>query len=272
MHLKNARWTELSSLKNRIFVVPLGSLEQHGPHLPLFTDSLIVSEIAERVEQKRSEEIVLLPTQWLGHSPHHRRFGCVSLDFQPYVDMIRGICASLVNIGARKILLLNGHGGNDIPCKAAQRELKSAFGSMVDLYIVYAAYWNLAAEEFARIRSSPIGGIGHACEMETSVLLAKYPELVEMQLARRGGPGPEAGYRTVDMFQAPPFSLVSEFDEISANGVIGMPELASAEKGGQFLDAAVRGVVSLLDEMETWQFQEQSLPNDRSSEGPQGRK
>jgi creatinine amidohydrolase len=258
MHLENARWTELSSVKDRIFVVPLGSLEQHGPHLPLFTDSLIVSEIAERVEQLSTGRIVLLPVQWLGHSPHHRRFGCVSLDFQPYVEMIRGICGSLVNIGARKILLLNGHGGNDVPCKAAQRELKSRFEQMADLYIVYAAYWNLAAEEFMQIRSSPPGGMGHACEMETSVLLALHPELVDMSRARRGGPGPEMDYRTVDMLKAPPFSLISEFDEISENGVIGMPELATAEKGARFLDAAVRSTVSLLDEMETWQFQKRT--------------
>jgi creatinine amidohydrolase len=66
------------------------------------------------------------------------------------------------------------------------------------------------------------------------------------------------GYRTVDMLKAPPFSLISEFDEISENGVIGMPELATAEKGAQFLDAAVRSVVSLLDEMEAWQFQKRT--------------
>src|SRR5579875_1051605 len=125
MLLKNARWTELAALRNRIFVVPLGSLEQHGPHLPLFTDSLIISEIAERVEQLRSQNIVLLPVQWLGHSPHHRRFGCVSLDFYPSVEMICGMCDSKVNRCARKILPLSGQGGNDIPCKAAQRRLKS---------------------------------------------------------------------------------------------------------------------------------------------------
>lgn len=256
MHLKNVRWTELSELKNRIFVLPLGSLEQHGPHLPLFTDSLIISEIAERVEQLRPDQIALLPVQWLGHSPHHRHFGCVSLDLEPYVEMIRGVCASLVNLGARKILLLNGHGGNDIPCKVAQRELKTSFESMANLYIVYATYWNLAAEEFTKIRSSPPGGMGHACEMETSVLLALHPELVDMSRAQHGGPGPRTGYRTVDMLEPLSFSLINEFEEVSENGVIGMPELASVEKGMRFLNAAVRGVTSLLDEMEKWEFQE----------------
>jgi creatinine amidohydrolase len=126
---------------------------------------------------------------------------------------------------------------------------------------VYAAYWNLAAEHFTAIRSSPIGGMGHACEMETSILLARNPELVDMSKAKRGGPGPEMGYRVSDMLKPLPFSLISEFDEISENGVIGMPEFASAEKGERFLEAAAESVVSLLDEMGKWDFQHtRSLP------------
>jgi creatinine amidohydrolase len=257
MLLRNARWPELAGLAGRTFVAPLGSLEQHGPHLPVFTDSLIVGRVADRVEELRTEQIVMLPVQWLGHSPHHRRFGCVSLDLLPYIEMIRGICRSLVGMGARRILLLNGHGGNDIPCKAALRELKSEFAEMRDLYIVYATYWNLAAAEFQKIRSSPAGGMGHACEMETSVLLAYAPEQVAMEKAQKGGPGPEMGYVVNDMLKPLPFTLINEFDELSSNGVIGMPEFATAEKGLQFMEAAAEGTVKLLDEMSCWRFQEQ---------------
>jgi len=257
MLLQNARWPGLKGLASRIFVLPLGSLEQHGHHLPVFTDSLIISHIAERVENLRSDAIVMLPVQWLGHSPHHRHFGSVSLDLMPYVQMICGMCRSLVHMGVRKIFLLNGHGGNDIPCKAAQRELKSEFEQMRDLYIVYAAYWNLAAERFTEIRTSPAGGMGHACEMETSVLLAENPALVDMTLAKRGGPGPHMGYRVNDMLLPLPFHMINEFDELSHNGVIGMPEQASAEKGAQFLEAAALAAIELIDEMGKWKFQEQ---------------
>src|SRR5438309_3873770 len=154
MRLEHARWPDLAALSDRIFVVPLGSLEQHGRHLPVFTDSLIIGHVADRVEELCSERIVMLPVQWLGHSPHHRRFGCVSLDLMPYVQMICGMGRSLVAIGARRILLLNGHGGNDIPCKAALRELKSEYEDLRNLYIAYATYWNLAAKEFTAIRES----------------------------------------------------------------------------------------------------------------------
>jgi creatinine amidohydrolase len=256
MRIENARWPDLSALRERIFVAPLGSLEQHGPHLPVFTDSLIISHIANRVEELRSESIVLLPVQWLGHSPHHRRFGCISLDFQPYVDLIRGMCQSLIRLGARKILLLNGHGGNDTPCKAAQRELKSEFEEMRELYIVYAPYWSLAAEQFTAIRESPVGGMGHACEMETSVMLEMHPELVDMSKAKNAGPSSAMGYRTIDMLKQPPFSLINEFDELSASGVLGMPELATPEKGARFLESAAEATVQLLDEMSGWSFQQ----------------
>jgi creatinine amidohydrolase len=230
-------------------------LEQHGKHLPVFTDSMIVGQVADRVEELRSDKIVLLPVQWLGHSPHHRRFGCVSLDLMPYIEMIRGMCRSLVAIGARRILLLNGHGGNDVPCKGALRELKSEFENLHDLYIAYATYWNLAAAEFQQIRESPEGGMGHACEMETSILLAKHPQHVDMSKAVRGGPSEERGFHTIDMLKGEPFFMINEFDEFSDTGVIGMPDFASAEKGTRFLEAAAQGVVRFLDQFEKWDFQ-----------------
>jgi creatinine amidohydrolase len=194
--------------------------------------------------------------QWLGHSPHHRRFGSVSLDLMPYVEMICGMCRSLIQIGARKIFLLNGHGGNDIPCKAAQRELKSEFEELRDLYVVYAAYWNLASRQFMEIRESPQGGMGHACEMETSIMLNTNPNLVDLAKAERGGSGPHMGYRVNDMLYPLPFHMISEFDELSHNGVIGMPEYATADKGAQFLEAAAQSTVALIDEIGGWKFQE----------------
>jgi creatinine amidohydrolase len=258
MRLQHARWPDLPALSDRIFVVPIASFEQHGKHLPFFTDSLITGHIADRVEELRSEKIVMLPVQWLGHSPHHRRFGCISLDLMPYIEMIRGMCRSLVAMGARRIFLLNGHGGNDIPAKAALRELKTEFESLHDLYIAYATYWSLAAAEFKAIRESPAGGMGHACEMETSILLARHPDLVDKSQITRGGPSEERGYRTIDMQKGEPFFMINEFDEFSETGVIGMPDFATPEKGERFLEAAAQAVAGFLDEFGRWDFQTRS--------------
>jgi creatinine amidohydrolase len=258
MRLEEYRWPELPKASGRVFVVPLGSLEQHGPHLPLGTDSMIVSKVADAVDVGLDHMVVTLPVMWLGHSPHHRRFGCVSLDLIPYVQMIQGMCRSLVALGARKIFLLNGHGGNDIPCKAALRELKSEFADRRDLYIVYATYWNLAAEEFTEIRESPKGGMGHACEMETSIMLAVHKDLVAPEPYLGGGPYRERPQRRIDMLASQPYYVVNDFDELSHNGVIGLPEYAEPEKGRRFLDAAAKGAADFIRDFATWKYQERA--------------
>ncbi len=250
MLLEHLKWTELRDLAGRIFVAPLGALEQHGRHLPLSTDTVIVSEIARRVEARLPDPVVLLPTQWLGHSPHHAHFGSVSLNLRPYMEIIGGLCRSLARMGARKIFLLNGHGGNDAGCRAALCELKV---ELPDRQIAFASYWSLAAEAMAKIRSSPAGGMGHACEMETSVMLAIRPELVSMKDATDDGTFRESSrYRVLDMLRPQPYYMVRDFHELSESGTLGMPSLASAEKGAQFLEAATDGVVEFLRDFAGW--------------------
>ena len=109
--------------------------------------------------------------------------------------------------------------------------------------------------EFQAIRESPEGGMGHACEMETSILLASHPESVDTAKAVRGGPSAERGFKTIDMLKSEAFFMINEFDEFSETGVIGMPDFATAEKGERFLEAAAQGVVRFLDEFGTWDFQ-----------------
>src|SRR5438045_5790023 len=88
-----------------------------------------------------------------------------------YIALIEDLCGSLLTMGSRKILLLNGHGGNDIPVRTALREVKSAHSDRANTHVVFASYWMLAAESIKQIRESELGGLGHACEMETSLML-----------------------------------------------------------------------------------------------------
>ena len=252
MWLERLRWTELDAARDCVFVVPLGSLEQHGPHLPMMTDTAIVSELARRLEAARPQSVVLTPTVWLGHSPHHEKFGCVSLDVRPYMDMLAGICRSLVRMGARRIFLLNGHGGNDIPAKAAMRELKSEFADCEGLHIVYAAYWALAADRLRAIRTSERGGMGHACEMETSVMMTIRPEDVRHADALDSPVADPAGDFAMDMLEGSPYYAVFNFDELSPTGTVGMPSHATAEKGTQFLEAITESVTAFVDNFARW--------------------
>jgi creatinine amidohydrolase len=253
MRFEHLKWRELADTSSNVYLVPLGSLEQHGPHLPLGTDSCIVGAIANRIEQKAPTETVLLPTLWLGHSPHHKHFGCASVDMRPYMDMIGDLCRSLISSGARRILLLNGHGGNEVPVKAALREVKDE--SPPDIYIAFASYWNLADERFRSIRDSPAGGMGHACEMETSIMMALQPENVDTNAIAADGLKSESKWLQHDMLARQPYFLVNDFREVTSNGVFGMPQYATPEKGAAFLEAATDAVLDFIRDFRTWHYQ-----------------
>jgi creatinine amidohydrolase len=152
MHFKKLKWPEVKALdfERLIAIAPLGSIEQHSLHLPLSVDTDLITELSERVEAARPETVVLLPTLWLGHSPHHRHLASLSLEIQPYMDVIKGLCDSLVRTGFRKILLLNGHGGNEIVTKAAMREVKTKYEGRPELRIGFASYWALGRDTCRR--------------------------------------------------------------------------------------------------------------------------
>lgn len=252
MLLENLTWPEVKRLKPaaKIIVLPLGSFEQHGPHLPLTTDTDIVTAVARSVEAARQRKILCLPTLWPGHSTHHLFFpGTLSVSQMPYIQMVIELCGSIVNFGAKKVLLLNGHGGNDVPLRAALRELKSKYPKV---RFVFASYWSLAAETLRRVRESGMGGLGHACEMETSIMLHLCPERVKMRLAKRDGPKHTDPYRKSDMLYGRPVYFVNEFHEVTKNGTVGHPESATAEKGRRFLDGIVRDVTAFVDEFARW--------------------
>jgi creatinine amidohydrolase len=238
-----------------IVMLPLGAVEQHGPHLPLTTDTDIVTAVAAGVEASRPENILCVPTMWLGHSTHHLAFaGTMSAIQSHYIEMIVDLCTSMATMGARRVFLLNGHGGNDIPVKAAMREVKSRLGA-VDKQprIVFASYWSLAAQSIKEIRESGFGGLNHACEMETSIMLHLRPECVHMEHAARGGVAHESPYRKADMQYARPVYFVNEFHEVTENGVMGHPDLARAEKGKRFLEAIVADTCKFIDDFLTWE-------------------
>ena len=240
-------------LDRLIVIAPLGSFEQHGPHLPLTTDTDIVTAIARGVERALPDTVLCLPTLWIGHSTHHMHFaGTLNIPQMHYIAVIQDLCQSILSMGSRKILLLNGHGGNDIPVRAALREVKSALANPEGIHVLYAAYWMLAAQSIKTIRESDLGGLGHACEMETSVMLHLHPERVRTALIRRDGPQHTCDYRKADMQYTKPVYSVNEFHEISKSGVVGHPDLATAAKGKLFLDAIVRDVQAFVSNFTQW--------------------
>jgi len=236
MLLENLTWPEVKRLKpaTKVILLPLGSFEQHGHHLPLTTDTDIVTAVARGVEEMRPAKVLCLPTLWPGHSPHHLSFpGTLSVNQKPYIEMVVELCRSMAKMGAKKIFLLNGHGGNDVPLRVVVRELKSEFPG---IQVVYASYWTLADLS-----------IRHACEIETSVMLHLHPGRVKMPLACRDGLNHKESRRRGGRVY-----FVNEFHEMTKTGTVGDPTTATAQKGRGYLEKSIGDVTAFVDDFIKW--------------------
>src|SRR6516164_3050290 len=159
-----------------VVVAPIAACEQHSWHLPTFTDTFLVTAVAEGVEQRLPKQVVLLPTQWFGASSHHVRFGAtLSAEVDTHITMLCDLLVPLLEDGYQRVLVLNGHGGNIDTMHVALRRLQPRYR---DRQLTAASYWELAEKELAALVEGPRKSMGHACEFETAMVLALRPELV----------------------------------------------------------------------------------------------
>ena len=234
--------------RDAVVIVPVGSTEQHGPHLPTQVDSLLVGEIARRAARKVSATtpIVVTPTVWSGLAEHHMSLGgTLSLDFATFLSLLRCICRSLRRQSFRRILLLNGHGGNIAALTVVVNELAVELNAP----IATTSYWPLASEAFGRILERQ-KNVRHACEAETSMLLALAPGLVDMRRAAEavGPTSPEidevVGSTMVHRWRS--------FKSRTHHGAIGDPRTATAEKGEQLIIAAADAIARVVVNEAFW--------------------
>lgn len=245
MLLQHATWREIDALsRDTVVVVPFGATEQHGPHLPIETDALIVGELATRMERAMDGNVLVLPVQWAGYSPHHMDFsGSITLTADTYIRVAVEIVGSIARAGFLRFLLLNAHGGNRAILDVAATELKFQFPQAS---FVTATYWNLARKELQLLRESGAGGMGHACELETSMLLAIAPHLVKMEQAAQDGAWPCSEFFAHDMLDGSQAGMAAAFAEFTKSGTNGDPRTATAAKGKQFLEAITARLASLV--------------------------
>lgn len=212
-----------------VVVAPIAACEQHSHHLPTFTDTILVTGVAEGVEAKLPGQVLLLPTQWMGASAHHLRFGAtLSAEVDTHITMICDILTPLLEDGHQRVLLLNGHGGNIDTMQVALRRLQPRYR---DRILSAASYWDLAAKELASLAEGPRKNMGHACEFETSMVLALRPDLVRREQIRDDPPRDNPVLRGL--------YLAEDMRQRTDHGAVGYPELATAEKGRTFLNAAI---------------------------------
>jgi len=237
---------KLLARDNAVAIVPVASIEQHGPHLPTMVDAVLVHEIARRAARRASCKTVVCPVVWSGLAEHHMGFGgTLSLNYPEFFAIIRGICRSLVRQGFGRILLLNGHGGNVAALTVAVNDIAPEFETPIGT----ATYWLLAAEAFGKILERQ-NNVRHACEAETSMMLALHPDLVDMSLATDavGPTGPEVA----SVIPGGGVHRWQSFVARTSHGVIGDPRTASAEKGEKLLNAAAEAVSGLISTSQFW--------------------
>ena len=212
-----------------LIVAPIAACEQHSRHLPTITDTVLVTGVAEGVEQRLPDRVLLLPTLWMGASSHHLRFGAtLSAEVDTHVAMLCDLMVPLLEDGYQRLLLLNGHGGNVDPMRMALRRLQPRYR---DRLLAGASYWDLAERELADLAEGPRRTMGHACEFETSLVLALRPELVRTEEIRDDPPRDDPALRGL--------SLAEDMWQRTHHGAVGYPERATADKGRAFLAAII---------------------------------
>lgn len=251
-------WSELRSpelaeavARNAVVLVPIGATEQHGPHLPVGVDSLIGSAIARQVCERVREKMVAiyLPVVWTGYSPQHVGFaGTITLEAETFLRLISDLCRSIWSLGFRRILLLNTHGKNRHLLSTAAGELNYRYG----ISVVQVTYWNLVAEYLREWRASKLGGINHAGEMETSLMLHLYADLVHMEDAKEEIPTPTSPYLTYDLALLGGITVERKVAELSGSGIVGDPTVATGARGGELFEHIVSEISRFLLEFDAW--------------------
>jgi creatinine amidohydrolase len=249
VHWSELRWPELKELATpeTIVIIPVASIEQHGPHLPVVTDTMLAREVAARSAAIVADTTPCLVTEciWTGLSEHHMRIGgTFTLDFSSFLAVISGVVHSLHRHGFDKVFLMNAHGGNIAALQTVVEELTRDLG----MKLVTATYWTLGAKELGALLERQ-KGIRHACEAETSMMMAIAPDLVDTERFEEAAfPDPrdedgavgDASYRW------------QSFADRTPSGALGDPRAATAEKGMMLLDTAARSTAAKLLDPAFW--------------------
>jgi creatinine amidohydrolase len=244
MQLVDLTWPRVRALsKDTPVVFPVAAIEQHGEHLPLFTDSMLLGEIVRRAGASLGERVLWAPLQWLGNSHHHLEFpGTLSAEPRVYLDLLNGLLENFIQHGFKRLVLINGHGGNDVPGRQAVFEARQRHRGRGDLLLLFATYWSLAGPAPESIGLAQ-RHMGHACEWETSMILRLAPQLV-------------ADHRSVrpvefgNAFEPAARGWITR--ERTEPGHIGEPQLASAEKGEALLRHFSDGLAAFLQRVIAW--------------------
>ncbi|MGB3482726.1 MAG: creatininase family protein [Mycobacterium sp.] len=247
-HLTSPQIREVAA--GLVVVQPIGATEQHGPHLPVLTDTIVAESVAIAAAEHSTAECAVLPTLAYGRSGEHRGFpGTISLSTSTLLAVCMELGSSLAASGVSKLVFVNGHGGQPHALEVVARDIRAACGLQVfvttPMRAGVPAGWDVTDAEY---------GI-HAGQVETSVMLALAPDLVHMNVAAADGHGAHAAFAACDHLTlegATPTAWLTE--DFSATGVFGDPGAATVELGRAVLEHWTTVTAATLTEIATFRM------------------
>lgn len=255
LYLAKQAWPEINETvaSNAVVLIPAGTFEDHGLHLPIDTDIFVARALCERAAALSKVPVTIGPEITLGYSPHHIDGpGTITIRWDTFVNYVKDVLSSLIYHGFRRILIVNGHGSNASPLDMA---VKLANVANPDARCAMVSWWELEdlGKAVAEFRDSD--WTGHACELETSLYMALDGQRVHADRFRIDDSFPRSRHIWSDLVNQPPEGYSSRihmnawWSSVTETGTWGDPTVASAEKGNVMLEAASNDIAEIVSEL-----------------------
>jgi creatinine amidohydrolase len=250
-------WPQMRAVLARepqpVVAVPIGAVEDHGHHLPISTDNDILQGILAECGRRAQGDLLVLPTIPFGLDEHHMDFpGTIAVDIETTLAYLSQVAISVARHGFTHILIVNGHGSNQSICDLAARKVVIETGMICAATTVNAAVDpSLTADVLNTERRGGPGSVGHACELETALMLHLHPETVDMGLAVREVSQLKLKYFNWDHPEPSTYSWQDWWSRMSKSGVVGDAAAATPEFGARMFEVTVTRFVELVREFRT---------------------
>ncbi len=229
-------------------ILSIAAIEQHGPALPLETDSAIGKHFLRELEKVYNKHILLLPQIKVCCSQHHMDFaGTLTVSHETMLQYAYELLESASHHGFQNFIIFNSHGGN----LGIGQVLLERFGNMhPKSHVVFTSWWKLISQELEELQESAAGGVGHACEFEHSLMLEIAPQHIDSSVDLKDEAlSPSFSWAKADLLMPAKATLYQTFKNMTRNGIYGKPALASAEKGKTITRLVVKALQEIVDDL-----------------------
>lgn len=234
-----------------VLLIPLGTVEQHGPHLPVNSDNMVAGFVANKVAEQTNAFVA--PAINYGCSDVFRNFpGTISIGHDTLAQLLEEVCEGYIKSGFRRIVFVNNHGGNEIVVERTARTLKTRYGILIGSVYPWSLGYALMRDQYPDVDTA----YGHGGEPETSAMLAMFPDDVVLERRETGALGSfegwdPAGYSKVNVpGQKVPGTIYFESDDLAPNGVTGDGSNATEEVGKVWIERIVGFGVAFVNQFD----------------------